>query len=88
MPGAWRRQYCRCWPAACQTRRELHGLSLCVALCGGCAACCRPQEEFRFGLLWEWNLYEAMMYRCVEGGRGLLNALCQLLPLPERVPGR
>lgn len=22
----------------------------------------RPQDDYRFGLLWEWNLYEAMTY--------------------------
>jgi hypothetical protein len=23
---------------------------------------CSPQEDYRFGLLWEWNLYEAMLF--------------------------
>lgn len=23
---------------------------------------CRPQRDFRFGLLWEWSLYESMLY--------------------------
>lgn len=22
----------------------------------------RPQDDYRFGLLWEWNLYDAMLY--------------------------
>ena len=24
--------------------------------------CCSPQDDYRFGLLWEWNLYESMMF--------------------------
>lgn len=50
-----------------------------------------PQDDYRFGLLWEWNLYEAMVYSpyvasrlqtYTEKGRNMLELLLAKLGIP------
>ncbi|KAI3436794.1 hypothetical protein D9Q98_006205 [Chlorella vulgaris] len=50
-----------------------------------------PQEDYRFGLLWEWNLYEAMLFSpyvasrlqtYTEKGRNMLELLLAKLGIP------
>lgn len=52
---------------------------------------CSPQKDFRFGLLWEWSLYEAMLYSpyvaarlqtYTEKGRTALELLLAKLGIP------
>ena len=51
----------------------------------------RPQDDYRFGLLWEWNLYEAMLYspyvaarlQTWTGARLPLPALAAAASLPQ-----
>ena len=57
-------------------------------------ACSRrrsPQDDYRFGLLWEWNLYDAMLYSpyvasrlqtYTEKGRNMLDLLVAKLGIP------
>ena len=51
----------------------------------------RPQDDYRFGLLWEWNLYDAMLYSpyvasrlqtYTEKGRNMLDLLVAKLGIP------
>ncbi|GAB4814948.1 hypothetical protein N2152v2_001994 [Parachlorella kessleri] len=53
----------------------------------------QPIEEFRFGLLWEWNLYEAMLYSSYvasrlrtysENGRQLLDMMLAKAGIPMK----